>query len=164
METFDYLNATVWCRLGVSPIHGVGVFAIRDIPKGQQITDYNYSNIKDGVPFYEMTLDEFSVVLPCIRELILDRMLYDASVGSSLKFVSPNHDQCLQSFMNHSDDPNTDGLTALRDIKKGEEVTEDFRQLFDTPHDLTKQHHNFLWKTTHSQGVVLQENQATQKK
>lgn len=162
METANYLNSTVWCRLGASPIHGVGVFAIRDIPKGQQITDYNHSNIADGVPLLECDESEFVHILEEIRELILDRMLYDASVKSKLKFVSPNHDQCLQSFMNHSDDPNTDGLRALRDIKKGEEVTEDFHQLFDTPHALTKQHHHFLWKTTHSQGVVSQENRATQ--
>ena len=29
-----HLQTEVYCRLGVSPIHGIGVFAIRDIPKG----------------------------------------------------------------------------------------------------------------------------------
>lgn len=158
----DYLNSTVWCRLGVSPIHGVGVFAIRNIPKGQQVTDYNYSNIADGVPMIEMSEEDFAQVHSEIKSLILDRMLYDASIGSSLKFVSPNHDQCLQSFMNHADDPNTDGLTALRDITKGEEITEDFKKLFDEPHHLTRRHHNFLWKTTPSQGVESQGSLATQ--
>ncbi|MEN9899177.1 MAG: hypothetical protein RLZZ152_221, partial [Pseudomonadota bacterium] len=31
-----HLQTEVYCRLGVSPIHGIGVFAIRDIPKGTQ--------------------------------------------------------------------------------------------------------------------------------
>lgn len=140
------------------------MFAIRDIPRGTQVTDYNYSNIADGVPMIEMSEKDFAQVLPEIKALILDRILYDASVGSSLKFVSPNHDQCLQSFMNHSDDPNTDGLTALRDIKSGEEVTEDFHSLFDEPHHLTREHHNFLWQTTPYRGVVSQESLATQKR
>ena len=29
-----HLSQEVYCRLGVSPINGVGVFAIRAIPKG----------------------------------------------------------------------------------------------------------------------------------
>ena len=46
--------------------------------------------------------------------------------GSS--FQHPN-EVWLVSFMNHSDTPNSNGETALRDIAEGEEVTEDYRVL-----------------------------------
>lgn len=39
-----YLNKTVWCKLGPSKIHGVGVFAIRDILKGQKLTDFSLTD------------------------------------------------------------------------------------------------------------------------
>ena len=43
-------------------------------------------------------------------------------------FQSPNNDARLISFMNHSDTPNYDKVndTALRDLKEGEEVTENY--------------------------------------
>lgn len=141
-DVVDYLNKSVWCRLAASPVHGVGVFAIRDIPEGTRLTDYNYSNIEDGIPFLTMSVADFIMLLPEIRSLILDRMLFEE--GKHLKFVSPNHDQCLQSFMNHSDTPNSDGWYALRDIACGEEVTEDFRPLTKKMHPISLNHHPYL--------------------
>ena len=40
-QQIDDLNKTVFCRLGPSKIHGIGVIAIRDIPEGTRITDYS---------------------------------------------------------------------------------------------------------------------------
>ena len=78
-----------------------------------------------------------------VRDLIMDRMLFDVN-SASFKFKSPNADASLVSFMNHSDNPNyspTIGCRTLRNIKKGEELTEDFNKLFySSPHPLTKQH------------------------
>lgn len=146
----EYLNKTVWCKLGPSSIHGVGVFAIRDIPAGQPITNYQHTDLFEGsVPFLSMTTEEFSRVLPEIQSLVKDRMAWDEGViemtGGLLRFISPNRDQLLQSFMNHSDTPNTKGCVALRNIKCGEEITEDFRELIGTPHSLTRQHFAFLY-------------------
>lgn len=137
MNYVAFLNRTVFCRLGPSPIHGIGVFAIRDIPKGTEFTDHGIHDINTTVPLY-FSEAEFDEILPEIRDLILDRMLFDVS-SSRLYCISPNHDQILQSFMNHSDTPNSDGRFALRYIKKGEEVTEDFNTLFTAPHHLTKE-------------------------
>ena len=43
-------------------------------------------------------------------------------------FQSPNDDARLLCFMNHSDKPNYDKYTdtALKDIAKGQEITEDY--------------------------------------
>lgn len=69
-------------------------------------------------------------------------MLFAAD-SNVFEFYSPNAEACLQSFMNHSDAPNSDGLTALRDIGEGEEITEDFRAVLEglTPHPLVARHH-----------------------
>src|SRR5258706_10512615 len=35
-ELLQHLRDDVLCRLGVSTVHGIGVFAIRDIPQGRE--------------------------------------------------------------------------------------------------------------------------------
>src|SRR5690349_11488948 len=97
---YEYLNNTVWAKLGPSPIHGVGVFAIRDIPLGTKITDHGLS-----APNFEiitLTEDEFEKVHPAIQNLLLDRMSFQS--GQPLATCSPNVDAFLQSFMNHSNE------------------------------------------------------------
>jgi len=137
-EIVKYLNNTVYCRLGPSKIHGVGVFAIRDIPKGTLITDHNihYPNNQQ----YTLSVEMFLKVHDEIRSLILDRFFYEAA-DTKFTFYSPNSDQFLQAFMNHSDTPNSDGHEALRDIKAGEEVVEDFTKLTTTHHPLNILNH-----------------------
>ena len=36
----NHLRQNIYCRLKPSPVHGIGVFAIRDIPKTTLITDH----------------------------------------------------------------------------------------------------------------------------
>ena len=64
--------------------------------------------------------------LPEIRKLILER--YPLAEKELHIYAHPNDDARLISFMNHSDNPNYDNETdtTLREIKKGEEVTEDY--------------------------------------
>lgn len=143
MTHAEYLNQTVFARISPSPIHGVGVFAIRDIPEGIRITDNTTDDLGDTF-WYIMGPLDFAQVLPEIQELVLDRMLFDEE-ERKIRFLSPNRDAILRSFMNHSDTPNSDGEFATRYIKKGEEITEDFRTLFEHPHPLTAKHHAFLW-------------------
>jgi len=144
MQEYEYLNATVWATLKRSDIHGIGVFAIRDIPAGQRITD---NTVNDPTDFHTFIFaeKEFQLLLPEIQELILDRTIFEE--GRRMKFISPNDDAVLRSFMNHSDTPNTDGEYGLRDIKKGEELTESFR--IENPHRLTKAHMAWLSPETH---------------
>jgi hypothetical protein len=33
-RVLEHLQTEVYCRLGISKVHGIGVFAIRSIPKG----------------------------------------------------------------------------------------------------------------------------------
>lgn len=139
------LNKTTWAKLGVSP-HGVGVFAIRDIPKGTRITDYTITEVlerKNGEMV--MKLEELDDLLPEVKDLILERMVLNKIANKThIRFIAPNYNQILQCFMNHSDDNNSDGEYALRDIKKGEEITENYKIPFI--HELSQEKFkDFLW-------------------
>ena len=147
MNSFQYLNDSVWCRIGVSSLHGVGVFAIRDIQKGTKLTDHTLQDIFDSEKnrVFVLSHEEFSQILPEIRSLILDRQILDRQTHKDhIYFMSPNNDVALQSFMNHSEEPNSDGEHALQDIKKGEEITENFKHVVTDMHQLSKDHFTFL--------------------
>ena len=124
-QQIDELNSEVRCRLGVSEVHGIGVFTIRDIKKGDRL--YCVPNM---VPrFYNVSFGSLSKLFPEIKNLILDRW---ASVVNGSLFCSPNDDAHLLMFINHS--PNREEInydvvsdTALKDIPKDTELFEDYR-------------------------------------
>lgn len=114
------LNTYVKCRIAPSPIHGVGVFAIRDIGKGQKI-------FADMMPeVFNLPYSSFNKLFPQVKQILLER--YPRITKGSM-FIYP--DTRLQAYMNHSDDPNYDAINdvLLRDVKEGEEITEDYRKI-----------------------------------
>jgi SET domain-containing protein len=116
----DELNTYVKTRIAPSPIHGVGVFAIHDIAKGTKL-------YTDMIPkMYNLPYKEFRNLFPTVRKLILERW---PQIVNGSAFAYP--DTRIQAFMNHSDDPNYDAVCdiTLRDIKSGQEVTEDYTKI-----------------------------------
>lgn len=114
----DELNTYVKTYIGPSKIHGVGVFALRDIPEGSKL-------FADMTPrLYDLPHKEFQNLLPEIAQYIIER--FPTVVKGSL-FGYP--DTRVVAFMNHSDKPNYDAINdvVLRQIEKGEEITEDYR-------------------------------------
>ena len=124
-EQIAELNTTVTCTIAPSPIHGAGVFAIRDISKGKQLYCYPKDRI---IRMYSLPYGSRNKLLPEVRDLILQRW---ASWVNGSQFSHPHSDAWLILFMNHSGEPNYDPATdqALRDIQKGEEITEDYRRM-----------------------------------
>ena len=120
------LNETVVCKIAPSPIHGLGVFTIRDVAKGKKL----HCIPSLHPPWYDLTYADLGKLFPEVRELVLARW---PSIIHGSHFLSPNQMALLITFMNHSDTPNyeVDTDTALRDIKAGEEVTEDYRRMKD---------------------------------
>lgn len=120
-EIINHLNETVWCTLAPSPIHGIGVFAIRDIPKGQKL----YCRIPSETS--PISLSTFEGLHPEILTMIKQR--WPLALKGDY-FHSPNDSAKLILFMNHSDTPNYDDYTdtALFDIKRGEEITENYNK------------------------------------
>jgi hypothetical protein len=116
-EQIKQLNKTVWCKLAPSKIHkgGIGLIAIRDIPKGTTICQGDST-------FYQLTEEEMNKykLKKAIKHLILDRN------QSSNIFQSPNMDMQHQAFMNHSNTPNSNGWSSNQLIKKGDEITENY--------------------------------------
>lgn len=147
-DCITYINSTVWATLRKSPIHNIGVFAIRDIPKGTRITDNESYKTKHTSNI--LSPDELDSIHPEIRKLILDRTTYSTSHSTGFPFYSPNCAAVFQAWMNHSDKPNTTGTVTLRAIKKGEELTEDYRTLVNEGdiHPISSQHFGFLHKNT----------------
>ena len=121
-----FLGNTVKCRIGPSKVHGVGVIAMIDIKKGEQL----FCALTVKPQWYNVSFSNLKKYLkdvhPEVFELILDRW---PNVVNGAPFISPNYDARLTSFMNHSDTPNFDPQydVALADIKAGEEVFEDYR-------------------------------------
>jgi hypothetical protein len=146
-DCIEYINSTVWATLGQSPIHNVGVFAIRDIPKGTKITDNDSYTLTHVINV--LTPEELNDIYPEIRALILDRVAYTKENTTEFAFYSPNCDAILQAWMNHSFKPNTTGTVTLRNIKKGEELTENYESLADHQlHPISLKHFNFLNRRT----------------
>lgn len=120
-EQIDALNSRVKVRIAPSPIHGIGLFAIRDIGKEQKL----WAGIMPQL--YTLTYSHFSKLFPEVRELLLERW---PNIPNGSRFFYP--DTFLQSYCNHSDDPNYDAEKdiTLKDIQAGEEITEDYRKVF----------------------------------
>ncbi len=113
-------------RLGLSSIHGIGLFADEDIPKGTRVWEFTPG---------------FDQAIP--REQI-DRVP-EASRSDFLKYSYTSKKNghyyilCCDDarFFNHSDEPNVVGFStgngdedldvASRDIQRGEELTCDYR-------------------------------------
>jgi len=117
-----------YCRLQPSKIHGIGVFAIRDIPKGRnpfktlpKYGDFGYVRITD---------DEFDALPPKLSKLI--RELFIPTDG---KMYVPNYGTNvihLNTYLNHSSAPNMRtrngyDFMSMRKILVGEELTVDYR-------------------------------------
>ena len=113
----EKLNNEVWATIAPSKIHGVGVHAIRDIGKGQKL--YFFGG--DG----KWIRTELKQLNPKVSKLIKQRWPIERD---GHPYYHPNDDAFLVCFLNHSDNPNYDKLTdtALRDIKEGAEITEDY--------------------------------------
>jgi SET domain-containing protein len=120
--------AVTFIQLKPSPVHGIGVFAVCDIPKG-------FRNIFSP-PHNEFTNLSFEEVdqLPVhTQQLIENYCLFDKN-----HFFVPNTGfkiLDLALFLNHSDQPNLcsindgDYFETIRDIKAGEELFLDYGEI-----------------------------------
>lgn len=116
-----------YCRIQPSSIHGVGVFAVRDIPKG--IDPFYGSGDLDAQRF---TKEELHGLDPEVLRLLDDFLVFDEDGSVEIPEEGING-LTMAFYVNHSDNPNLispdNGLSfrTNRTIKKGEELTAEYR-------------------------------------
>jgi len=110
-------------KVGISKVHGLGLFAQEFIPKGK--VTWKFQEGFDVVIEHEM-LHQLS------EPARLQVIHYAEYFPDKNVFVLSSDDD---RFANHSDNPNVGpdndggGVIALADIKEGEEITCDYRQV-----------------------------------
>ena len=131
-KIFKHLSQEIYCHLAVSPIHGIGVFAIRAIPKG-------INPLKSLLKFEEIrfTPEEIKVLPRSVRKEIGIFCYYDddAVLIPSIGLNSMN----MAVYLNHSKSPNVQykknsQLITLQPIKRGEELLMDYDVNFGATH------------------------------
>jgi hypothetical protein len=116
----------VYTRLQKSS-HGVGVFAIRDIPEGTNVFAGDDNEIR------EIDKNDFANVQPEIKKLYEDFCVWQ---DGKVKGPSNFNNLTVGWYLNHSDTPNVDFI-ATREIKMREELTADYTKYDERPLNFT---------------------------
>lgn len=128
LETSKLPHEDVYTRLACSKIHGVGVFAIKDMPKG--------FNIFGDDPDEVFLVDKSTVEA---QDEEIRKLYYDFCAIENGKYCCPESFNRMTVFwyFNESKSPNTRSngheFYTLRDIKKGEELTVDYSTFSEEP-------------------------------
>jgi len=126
------LEKNIYCRLKSSKIEGIGVFAIRYIPKNTKIfkttRKTKFIGIDPKLVFSNPRIDR------AVKQMVRNFFFVWKE-----KLYLPNfslNEIDISFFVNHSKKPNVidkngEEFFALRNIKKGEELTVDYRGYCD---------------------------------
>lgn len=131
-ELLAELSNNTYVMLKPSPIEGIGVFAIADIPKGCR-TMFSKPDADDE--WITITKKEIESLPAPAQFLVGNYCLYDEEnyfvPAQGFKKMD------LALFINHADTPNIislndgDYFEAIRDIKAGEELLVDYGEIVD---------------------------------
>lgn len=131
-ELLNELTENTWVMIKPSPIEGIGVFALRDIPKGCRSM---FSKANEQEQWITVSKTEVENLPPHSKALIENYCLYDKE-----NYFVPDYGfkkMDLVNFLNHSETPNVisinDGefFEAIIDIKQGEELVIDYGEIVD---------------------------------
>lgn len=135
-KLIKHLQKDIYCRIGVSKISGVGVIAIKDIPKGI----YPFVSLsKEKEKIIELNDNDLKHVDKNVKKLIND--LFGGEDGKyDVLYYGTNHVD-ISYYLNHSNHPNLDIIDnksskyltfkTNRKIKKGEELTINYKKYED---------------------------------
>ncbi len=124
------LANNTWVMIKPSGVHGIGVFAVRDIPKG-----FREIFSKEMGEWTTVPSNEIDALPAHAKNIVENYCLYDEGNYFLPAQGFKAMDLCL--FLNHSDSPNVisvdDGafFETLREIKAGEELLVDYGEIVD---------------------------------
>ena len=131
-EIIEGLTNFCNCRVKCSDVHGVGLFAIKDLPKGTSIFGKQDPQI-GGIHFFT------HLSLKKLPDEVLD-ILYDynfiTDTGMHLPDYAWNYHH-LSSYINHSENSSVDyhldtnDFLASKDIRKNDELLCNFQKDLD---------------------------------
>jgi SET domain-containing protein len=131
-ELLQELAGNTWVMIKPSPIEGIGVFAIRDIPKGCRDM---FGKPDPAEEWITVPKNEIASLPEHAQFLVGNYCLYDEEnyfiPAQGFKKID------ISLFLNHADEPNIisvnegDYFEAIRDIQKGEELVIDYGEIVD---------------------------------
>ena len=127
----------VYTRLAPSPLHGVGVFAVRPIEKDTKLFD------DDDAPLVPVKRSQIARLPAGMKRLYQDFCIIQAK--GAIYLCPKNFNLMTVSwYLNHSKTPNVRceqnfNFYSLRHIKTGEELTVDY----DSYNEFPDKHHGF---------------------
>jgi uncharacterized protein len=123
------LQNDIYCRISTSETHGVGVFAIKDIPKGTNPFKYSGGNCFNQ-KIIDISADEVKKLDPGVKKIVQD-FYHKSDNIYGIPYHGPNS-QDISFYMNTSNTPNVGiysdkkctmmAFKTLHQIKKGEEL------------------------------------------
>jgi len=131
-KIIEHLEEEVFCKLGISPIHGIGVFAIKPIPKG-------INPLKSYIRSREIDVSKKDIKhLPKGVRNQIDMFCYYDRRSVSIPVNGLNSFD-LAVFLNHSQRPHlrfkkNGTLISLMNIAEGEELFIDYDISFGEKH------------------------------
>ncbi len=125
-EVIEHLKTNIKTKLGVSPIDGIGVFAIKDIKKDEQVFP-----IWEGESFMYIIPNERLSDIPKEVLELLDMYFINEECGfkvirlfKGMNFLFHGTSYCNSAWPNKKDTNIDITGIALRNIKAGEEILE----------------------------------------
>jgi len=132
-ELLNELWHNTYLMLKPSPVEGIGVFAIRDIPKGCRMM---FSPPNPGDRWISLSRQEVDSLPPHVKFMVENYCLYDQQQYFVPDYGFKKID--LSLFLNHGETPNiisiNDGeyFEATTEIKSGEELLIDYAGLVES--------------------------------
>lgn len=125
-EVIEHLSDNVKTEIAVSPIHGIGVFAIRDIKKGEEM--FPVWNKASGI--YALPKNKLNKIRHEVLNL-LDKYFINTNsdyklirLFNGLNLIAHTISYCNSAYNTEYNQNITNDGIALRDIKAGEEILE----------------------------------------
>lgn len=133
-ELLQELRNDTYVMIRPSPIEGIGVFAIRDIPKGCR--DMFSKPIPGKDEWIKIPRKDVEELPDHSKWLVENYCLYDEENYFIAEYGFKKMD--LVNFLNHSDTPNVTSINdgeyfeAIREIRAGEELLIDYGEIVES--------------------------------